>query len=244
MKTRPGRWGRGFVVVGSVLLTLMLPAGASAQVSRWTGDGHARDLLRENDGTLVGGVTFGAGVVGQGFHFNGVDGAIRLPDSPSLRITGSLTITAWVKVLGLPSAGQGIAEIFFRGDDRLGLDPYVLGVQHDGMLVFSIDSGAGSTQLRVPMPMGRFVHVTASLDDRTSQMRILFNGQVVAETTTPFRPFRDLDSGANPGIGIGNHGARPNGGFNQPFHGVIDEVTISDQAEGAVDAPPGIQSRP
>lgn len=217
----------GIVCMGGLLAGLSARA-ADGPVSRWTGDGHARDVLRENDATMVGGVTFGPGVVGQGFHFNGVDGALRVPDSESLRFTRSLTITAWVKVLSYPSPGQSIAEIVFRGDDRGGLDPYVLGVQHDGMLVFAIDSGSGSTQLRAPIPLNRFIHVTASLEDATSRMTLAFNGERVADTTTPYRPFRDLDPNANPGIGIGNHGARPNAGYNQPFHGILDEITISE----------------
>ena len=164
---------------------------------------------------------------GQGFHFDGWDGAIRVPDAESLRFTNSVTITAWVKVLSYPSPGRGVSQFVFRGDDRSGKAPYSLGVEHDGMLAFTINSGSGATTLRAPIPLDRFVHVAASLDDATGWMSLRFNGERVAEVTTAFRPFRDSDPGAHRGIGIGNQAARPDSAFNQPFYGVIDEVTIS-----------------
>ncbi len=229
-----GRRG-GLLIAALGVLLGVGAAHAGSSGSRWPGDGHARDLLQEKDATPVGGVSFGPGVVGQGFHFNGVDGALRLPDAECFRFTRSLTISAWVKVLSYPSPGQGIAQILFRGDDRGGLDPYFLAVEEDGMLVFGVDSGSGATYLRVPIPLHRFTHVTASLDDASGKMRILFNGHLVADATTPHRPFRDLDSSARPGLGIGNHGSRPDNTWNQPFHGVIVEVTLSGEAEGATD---------
>src|SRR5262249_47652088 len=47
------------------------PAGL---VSWWPGDGNTDDVVGGNIGTALGGVTFGAGEVGQAFNFNGIDG--------------------------------------------------------------------------------------------------------------------------------------------------------------------------
>ena len=40
-------------------------------ISWWQGEGNAIDVLGGNNGTLVGGVTFAAGKVGQAFNLNG-----------------------------------------------------------------------------------------------------------------------------------------------------------------------------
>src|SRR5262249_6394277 len=59
------------------------------------GEGNVIDILGSNNGTLVGGVTFAAGKVGQGFNFSGTNRA-DVPDSPSLALTGAVTLEAWV----------------------------------------------------------------------------------------------------------------------------------------------------
>src|SRR5687767_12301948 len=87
---------------------------AHAQSSRWPGDRHGRDILREYDGRLVGGLTFAPAVVGDGFNFDGVDDAVCVPDVDALRITGSLRISAWVKVLAYPPGDQAYGQIVFR----------------------------------------------------------------------------------------------------------------------------------
>ena len=66
-------------------------------VAWWPGDGNANDIVGGNDGTLTGGVTFGTGVVGDAFSFDGGGGFVEIPDSPSLNLTASLSAEAWVK---------------------------------------------------------------------------------------------------------------------------------------------------
>src|SRR5438128_572475 len=51
-----------------------LPSGGL--VGWWPGEGDAKDRAGDNDGRVVGGVSFAPAVVGQGFQFNGKDGAI------------------------------------------------------------------------------------------------------------------------------------------------------------------------
>ena len=79
-----------------------LPAGL---VSLWKGDGNGNDFLGRNNGTLQTGVTFAPGVTGatgdQAFSFNGSNGLIDVGHDPSLNISGSLTVSAWVNVQSL-----------------------------------------------------------------------------------------------------------------------------------------------
>lgn len=199
---------------------------APQPVSWWRAEGNALDSISGNNGTVSGGVTYGPGRSGQAFVFNGVDGQVAIPDADSLKITGSLTIDAWVNVASLPSEQQIWGDILFRGDDRGGLDPYFLAVGWDGNIHFGVDSSdlAVFLDMSAPIALNRWVHVTATLDDRTGRTRIYLDGAVAAETTTTARPFADLCPTCNPGIAIGN--SNEPSGFPYAFHGSIDELKV------------------
>ena len=202
-----------------------------AVVSHWTGDNTPSDSVGSNDATFYNGTTYTAGQVGQAFRFDGNNDRAIIADDPSLALTGSLSIEAWVKVDGY-SPEHGI--ILFRGDDRGGLDPYFLTVNSSGQLHFGISGGGtdgAGVSTQTPMPLGEFVHVAATLDDATGAMRLYINSLQVAATTTTVRPFENLDPTQNPGVGIGNHGGDPaSSPHNFPFDGVIDEVKLYDSA--------------
>ena len=220
---------------GTRLLAAMVGLGllaggarvAVAAVSRWCGDGNARDVLGEHDGRLVNGAHFGPAIKGEGFYFDGQDDAVSVADTEALRLTKSVTLSAWVRADAYPPEGQDFGFVVFRGDDRPGLDPYYLGLRTDGKMVFGLTGEDGTAVLKAPFPLGKFVQVVASLDDRTGLMRLTLDDEVVAETVTGVRPFHDLEPSANPGIGIGNHTSQPNSQYNMPFCGVLDEVMIS-----------------
>ncbi|MBI1804727.1 MAG: LamG domain-containing protein [Ignavibacteriae bacterium] len=191
-------------------------------VSWWPGDGSPIDIMGGNNGDFLNGTSYAAGLVGEAFSFDGVDDRMNVGDPDNLKITGSLTIEAWVKIASFPDSNSG-GVILFRGDDRSGLDPYAVGTTPDGKILFHIESLTSGTNLYAPVPAGRFVHVAATLDSSVGAMRIYIDGRLAAEAITNVRPFRDLDPESNGGVGIGNHA-----GFAQhyPFHGLIDELAI------------------
>jgi outer membrane protein assembly factor BamB len=200
-------------------------------VSWWPGDGNASDIADGNHGTLISGTTFEAGKVNQAFSFDGINDRVGVTDSDNLKITASLTIDVWVYIKSFPAPSPNYGQIIFRGDDRGGLDPYYLATTSDHTIRFHVESLSGREDLEAPIPEDQFVFVAATLDNATGLMRIYINDTVAAETTTGIRPFRDLNPLFNPGIGIGNHA--PSSIFNQPFHGLIDELEIFNRALAA-----------
>ena len=78
----------------TILMTSQTIQAQSGLVSYWSGDGNANDVVGGNHGILQGAVTYAPGRVGQAFNLNG--GYIEVPDSPSLSITGPLTIESWI----------------------------------------------------------------------------------------------------------------------------------------------------
>ena len=117
-----------------------------------------------------------------------------------------------------------------RADDRPGLDPYELVAVPGGLLRFAVASYTDRVAVEAPAPAGEFMHVAATLDDATGSMKLYKNGVCVAETTTAVRPFANLDPLSNPGVGIGNHGGLFQTPHHFPFHGLIDELKVYDQA--------------
>ena len=213
----------GLALLGSFGLSAVVHA--QTPVSWWKGDGNALDSTGGNNGTLQGGVTYGPGVVNQGFVFNGTNGTVQIPDAANLAITGSLSITAYINVQQLPTLSEGFGQIFFRGDSRGAFDPYYLGVSSAGNLVFQIaDASNNQAFIQAPISLQQFDFVSATLNDATGLMQLSINNQVVAQTTTTIRPFSALNPAFNPGIGIGN--TQDLGVANQPFDGTIDELKI------------------
>ena len=101
----------------------------------------------------------------------------------------------------------------------------------EGTVVFHTEDGTSQiAELATPIPTRRFVHVAATLEDRTGEMRIYLNGRVVAQRVTKVRPFGDLDPASNPGIGIGNTQGHPASPYPESFCGIIDELRVYSRA--------------
>lgn len=198
-------------------------------VSYWLGDGNFRDIVGCNNGVPVGGVSFAPGQRGEAYSFDGSTGRIFIPDSPSLALTKSLTITAWIKVAAYPSDH---AYILFRGDDRIGTDPYNLYILSDGTIGINISDAnnneAGTTSGKTKVPLDTWTFVGGSLDDDSGVLSVYINGNLAGTKTTDLRPFAQLDPTQRPGLGIGSV---QSGNYQAYFNGLINEVKIYDSAD-------------
>ena len=220
-----------------LLVFTLAPVSVLAQspVSYYSGDGNALDSVGGNNGTLQGGVTYGSAVVNQGFKFDGTNGVVKIPDAANLKITGSISITAWINIAALPTNNLGLGQIVFRGDNRPALDPYSLAVTSSGKLAWQVDDAVGGQALvTAAIPLHQNVFVTASLDNSTGIMRLSLGGNTVAQTTTTIRPFANLNNSA-PGVAIGN--TQDPASANEAFNGIIDEVKIYNSVVPPVPAP-------
>lgn len=183
-----------------------------------------------SSGVTHGKVAFVPGLFSQAFSFDGASG-INIPDMDSLKFTKSFSISAWVKVMGLPELSHYWGQILFRGDNRIGLDPYFLAVGPFGTYTFQIDSADGNfASVQAPVHMNQWVLLTATLDDRSGLMTLYINGKSAANVGTTVRPLRNLDSNANPGIAIGDEGNYANMPSHEHFQGDIEEVELFDVA--------------
>src|SRR6185503_14752141 len=169
------------------VVTFALPridaAGACAPVHEgligwWSAEGNAADNLGQHDGTNLG-ATYVTGVRGQAFQFDGINWRVNVPDSPAFELTHSLTIEGWLNIKTFLGA-----QIFFRGDNRPGLDPFSLSAEPGQRVAFLVSNEAQqSEQIFAPVPANEWVHVAAVLNDTDGTMRIYVNGSLASERT-------------------------------------------------------------
>ena len=160
--------------------------------------------------------------------FNGTNQRVFIPDNPLFQLTHSLTIEAYIYVRSTPAPSAPPAQILFRGDDRVGLDPYFLALTGNNV-AFSVQNASNQSAAAIaPLPgLNEWIAVAGTLDDATGNMRLYINGSLAKSLVTSIRPFASLDATANPGLGIGNLQSAT---YSEYFNGLIDEVRLSDQA--------------
>lgn len=160
--------------------------------------------------------------------FDGHDDRIAVADARDFQLTKSFTIEAWVDVAFYPESSSKLSHIAFRGDNRLGFDPWFLAVTESGQLRFLIANGQNKASVVLspePLPTRKLIHVAAVLDDELGTQSLFIDGARVATTKTKIRACGPL-GGTGPGIGIGGRQAHS----NQGFRGSIGEVRISARA--------------
>ncbi len=119
----------------ALFLALAFPLSIAAQtncvppvsglVSWWRAEGNAVDSVGGNNGTLVGGVNFGLGEVGEGFVLPGRSG-ITVGNAANLQLQ-SFTIEAWIRrnnasMISTPDdTGSGYFFAFGAGGYGIGM---------------------------------------------------------------------------------------------------------------------------
>ncbi len=158
--------------------------------------------------------------------FNGSDQRVYIPDNSLFKLTHSLTLEAYIKPFSDPTSKE---QIVFRGDDRIGLDPYYLSLEPGGKAEFFIQNAKNQAAfITAALPaIDQWSYIAGTLNGKTGVMDLYINGILSASTTTNIRPLGELDKKYTPGIGIGNV---QSGNYNEYFNGLIDEVRISNEA--------------
>lgn len=204
-------------------------------VSYWPADGNANDVTGPNNGTLRNSAAFGPGFAGQAFSLDGSGGYIEVPDSPSLSVTGHLTLSAYIKI-NTNGPQQAIIEKY----DVPGRNGYLLRLLGGKLLADICDPNtcsqppaAGATTVST----GTWHHVAAVFDG--TSVKVYLDGILDGSVATNFVL---TDGAASLKIGARGDDA------NTRLGGLIDEVKIYNRALSAseiqtLSAPPPSQSR-
>ena len=198
-------------------------------VAWWPGEGNSNDIRGENNGVFVGTQSYPTGEVEHAFSFDG--SYVEIPDSPSLSITGAISIDAWINPTTTAPVDQ---EILSKYDSPATQQSYSLGVRTGGSLRFAIYQTGDASILRYvdtasgTVSAGTFTHVAATFDPATQAMKIYVNGtdtlvslgagsttvSSIFDSTTPVR----IGAVVNSGNGL------------DLFIGLIDEVELFSRA--------------
>jgi hypothetical protein len=193
------------------------PAAPAGIVSWWHGEDDYADAVGGSPGISLGGVTFAAGAIGRGFSFDGTGSSyIQVADAASLRITGPMTIDAWISPTSATATARIVDKITAGGANGYLLDLLA------GQLRLEI--GADSVSSGLTVPVGTFTHVTGVYSG--TSLSLYFNGVLIATKTTTVTavPVATLPLR----IGADSAGATR-------FSGVIDEPRIFGRALSAAE---------
>jgi glucose/arabinose dehydrogenase len=137
-----------------------------------------------NSGTLSGGVSWTTGKFGTGINFGGASGEVVASDAPSLDLTGSFTLMAWVK----PDTLAGFHTILIK--ESSATCGYWL--QTNGTQISSgFNAGSGCLDHQTTsanLATGNWYHIAAVLDRTANTFQIYLDGTsilAVPETAAP-----------------------------------------------------------
>jgi Concanavalin A-like lectin/glucanases superfamily/Bacterial Ig domain len=168
-------------------------------------------------GTISGATWTTSGVYGGALSFNGSTSYVDLGNPSALRLTGSMTLEAWVKAAANPADdGQIIAKSNGHGW-QLKTSPDT-GAETFGTLVSSTSGTDTQRYSKTVRSLNTWYHVASVYDAASKTLNTYVNGVLDSGTLKGAVPASQLDSSVNVNIG-----RRTNGFY---FNGVIDEVRI------------------
>ncbi len=201
----------------------------------WKFNGNAMDSAGEIDLTPQGPYEYVPAVMGYGIDLDGATTGIYIRSPRDLQFDASFTISAWVYLRSYPASSKLWSSIIFNGDDRNGMDPYALQVNPEGKMAFLTTGERDNlSEIQAPMPLRKFVLITATYDKKTGSQKLYMDGKVVASagdkfTLTPLVPLVD---GQHAGVGIGTNNGFPNSRYNFGWNGIINDLRIYNRALG------------
>ncbi|MEW6303259.1 MAG: MBG domain-containing protein [Verrucomicrobiota bacterium] len=203
-----------------------LPSDA---VSWWKAENNANDSVDGNNGILINGAGFSAGLVGQAINLNGFNQRITVPNAANFQFGTStdFTIEGWIKLNGSQGNYAGIFANWSNPDGRgyqlVIVDNRLAAEIHSNPEFAGVNNGLkGSTVLN----NGAWHHV-AMVVTRSSQNAKLYVDGVVEANVTHTVIHKNLSNPAPIYIGSERFG---NPGSNPFFGGNIDELTLYGRA--------------
>jgi hypothetical protein len=207
--------GWGFVSTNFVVTVNAVPNArlvAAYSFNEGSGTGVTDVSGNGNNGTTGNATWTTSGKYGNALTFNGTSARVTVNDAASLRLTGGMTLEAWVYPTTVNTATR---DVIYKGDDNY----YLEGSSFAGHKAPAMGGTLGSP-LYGPgaLSANTWAHLAATYDGAT--MRLYVNGAQVASRAQTGA----IATSANP-LQIGGDSI-----YGQYFAGRIDEVRIYNRA--------------
>jgi len=202
-------------------LALPPPGPTAAYAFDETSGTTAKDSAGTHTGTVANG-TWVEGKYGKALSFNGTSSCVSVPNSADLQLSGSFTLSAWVK----PSTLKQGAPIFFKEDEPGSFSSYSLyfGAFEEGYVSGYVaePSGYAEVEAAEKLTAGTWAHESMTSDGTT--LRLYQNGKQVdtASAKAVLESEGPLLIGCTKTFGGGEY-----------FNGVIDNVRVYNKALSA-----------
>ena len=201
------------LVAGPGTNCVSAPAGL---IGWWPGEGNANDVIGGNNGTMVNGVNFAPGEVGQAFSFNGASQYVSIDTTNSL--AGAFTLEFWIMPMNL---GGTLGVIGSRGPSDGSYDMQLSGGSIHGDIGNGSSWIATSADAAYTFSVGNWYHV-ASVVTQTNYA-LYVNGVVVGSGSYGYNTPLLFDANHLLAIGyLGNYG--------EYMNGLMDEVSVYNRA--------------
>jgi VanZ family protein len=234
-----------FVAVRSVSHLPVNPRGATAPgrlEARWTFDEGTDDRVLDAsggglNGTLVNGPTRVAGVDGLALRLNGSNQFVAFGDPAALRLTGSMTVSAWINASSFPRDDAAIVSDY----SGLGYELDTTVDQGTRTIGFRLADASGRVMARygmTPLMTGTWFHVAGVYDAGARTLDVYLNGQPDNGCLLGTVTERQTISGV--GVYVGRRGSRR----GLEFAGAIDDVRIYSRALAAHEIAAEVHAQP
>lgn len=229
-RTAPMKFSTHFAIPASFFA--LISSGDATLLAHWTFDETSGTTAADSSGnaltaTLAGAAgTWVPGQAGNGYELGGTTSRFELADSSSLQVTGSVSVSAWIKpfatsnfgvIAGIDQTGGTANDMYsLKTDGGNNLNWQVIGPGTDvnltgGNLATLINSGAD------------WVHVAGVYDPVSGFAGLYVNGGEVDSTTVVPTSIQSVTTPFQIG-----HNAADSGSF--PFNGAVDDVRVYDEA--------------
>lgn len=215
---KDGGYNPGKLELGS---NLRLVAQSEGLVGWWSFDegsgiSAADSSGNNNTGALSGspGPTWTTGKIGGALSFDGNDDYVSIPDSNSLDLGNTGTISVWFKLNGLGTWRSLVAKGNANNND---LHNYFIEFESDNTLLYGLGNGVSSLRITTSTTFtdtANFHHIMMSWDG--SNVRFYYDGSLARTTPQSISPSGNISP-----LFIGQFG-----GDVDRFNGLIDEVRI------------------
>jgi Concanavalin A-like lectin/glucanases superfamily/Divergent InlB B-repeat domain len=178
-----------------------------------------------NAGTISSAAWTSQGKFGSALLFNGISSYVNVGNAPSLQITGSMTVSAWIKATSWQFSQTAIVSKRTTGGYGFQLDTSSdTGARTTS---FKLTSPTGATVARygaTPLQLDQWYYVTAVYDAAARSLNIYLNGSL--DNGFLVGPVTGSQSNSSTNVIIGQSA----GASTLNFSGVIDEVRVYNSA--------------